>query len=156
MKFTIKDVDKTAIYVEYEDGTSSQIPTVGSANKEYYARQIKASKPTPIKEVVVEDIPYKKGDTGTVGDDIPADPVVPERKETWDVIRNECYPNIEYRIAAMYPFAEEGDKTRKAALDAHLKLVWDAIPEGTEMTRTELKTLVEELKKDPKFIQVKR
>jgi len=155
MKFTIKDVSTTTMLVEYEDGTSLHIPTT-SADKDYYARTIKNNKPVALKEVAVEDVPYKKGDSGTVGDDI-VEPITAEQKFPWDVARNICYPNIEYRIAVMYPFAGAGDATRKAALDAHLEIVWAAFPEDdTLYTQGEINAKLAELKKDPKFIQVKR
>ena len=154
MKYTITNVDTKSINVTYEDGTVLFIPTATGANKEYYARQIKSYQPKTVVEVPVKDIPYKKGDTGTVGDDIPAESAPTEIKYGYKYARSLCYPIYEAYIEAEYPYASGGNATKKAALDAHIKLVQDNIPEdSTQYTQAEIDAKLTELKKDSAFIQ---
>ena len=154
MKYTITNVDTKTISVTYEDGTVLFIPTVTGANKEYYARQIKTYQPQTIVEVPVKDVPYKKGDTGTVGDDIPAESTPTEPKYDYLYARAYCYPTDHAYLEAFYPFATNGDATKKAAYDAHIKLVWDNIPaDSTQYTQAEIDAKLVELKKDSAFIQ---
>ena len=66
MKYTITNVDTHKIEVTYEDGVKVNIPTIVGADKAYYADLIKRTKPVTPTEVAIDDVPYKKDDTGTV------------------------------------------------------------------------------------------
>ena len=151
MKFTITNVDTYKIEVTYENGTKALIPTVAGADKAYYADLIKRSQPVDPAEVAVDDVPYKKDDSGTVGDDIPA---VPEEKFDYKMARTISYPPTENLIGAMYPFVSGGTDSEKIKVDAHIKLVQDAIPaDSTQYTFTEVQAKITEFKKDSAFLQ---
>lgn len=151
MKFTITNVDTYKIEVTYENGTQALIPTVDGADKAYYADLIKRSVPQTATEVAVDSVPYKKDDTGTVGDDIP---VVPEQKYDYKGARSFAYPPYENLINSWYPFVSGGTDSEKTKVDAHIKLVQDAIPaDSTEYTYAEVEAKITELKKDSAFLQ---
>ena len=151
MKFTITNVDTYKIEVTYENGKQALIPTVDGADKAYYADLIKRSYPETITEVAVDSVPYKKDDTGTVGDDIPA---VTEEKFDYKFARSLAYPPTENLIGAMYPFVSGGTDSEKIKVDAHIKLVQDAIPaDSTQYTFTEVQAKITEFKKDSAFLQ---
>lgn len=153
MKFTITNVDTKSIQVTYENGNVSYIPTTTGATKEHYAKLIKSFEPQTVVDVPVEDVPYKKGDTGTVGDDITVE-TTPEEEYDYETARLHCYPSSEVIIDAMYPYATGGDATKKAALDAHIKLVCDNIAaDSTKYTESQIDAKLAELKKDSAFIQ---
>ena len=153
MKFTITNVDTKSIQVTYENGNVIYIPTTTGATKEHYAQLIKSFEPITVVDVPVKDVPYKKGDTGTVGDDITVE-TTPEEKFDYETARLQCYPSPEVIIDAMYPYATGGDVTKKAALDAHIKLVWDNIAaDSTKYTVSEIDAKIAEFKKDSAFIQ---
>jgi hypothetical protein len=151
MKFTITNVDTYKIEVTYENGKQALIPTVDGADKAYYADLIKRSYPETITEVAVDSVPYKKDDTGTVGDDIPA---VTEEKFDYKFARSLAYPPTESLIGAMYPFVSGGTDSEKIKVDAHIKLVQDAIPaDSTQYTFAEVQAKITEFKKDSAFLQ---
>ena len=54
--------------------------------------------------------------------------------------RHFCYPSQYVLINASYPFSTGGDIDQKNAIDAHIKLVNDAIPnDSTEYTIEDIK-----------------
>tara|TARA_B100001029_G_scaffold165928_1_gene157946 strand:- start:380 stop:835 length:456 start_codon:yes stop_codon:yes gene_type:complete len=151
MKFTITNVDTNKIEVSYENGTKAYIATVAGADKAYYADLIKRSLPVAPAEVAIDDVPYKKDDTGTVGDDIPT---APEEKLDYRQARYICYPPLENVMNSLYPFVSGGTDSEKIKIDAHIKLIQDGIPaDSTEYTYDEAQAKLTEFKKDSAFIQ---
>jgi len=151
MKFTITNVDTYKIEVTYDNGTKALIPTVAGKDKAYYADLIKRSVPHTVTEVAVDSVPYKKDDTGTVGDDIPA---ATEQKFDYKGARSFAYPSTENLMNSLYPFVSGGTDSEKTKMDAHMKLVQDAIPADlTEYTETDIQAKITELKKDSAFLQ---
>ena len=151
MKYTITNEDTHKIQVTYEDGVKVNIPTIVGADKAYYADLIKRTKPVTPTEVAIDDVPYKKDDTGTVGDDIPA---VTEQKFDYKFARSLAYPPTENLTNSLYPFVSGGTDSEKIKVDAHIKLVQDAIPaDSTQYTFAEVEAKITEFKKDSAFLQ---
>ncbi len=67
--------------------------------------------------------------------------------------RSYLYPDQYTFFESLYPFASNGDSTRKAALDAHIDLVNNTIPaNSTTYTEEELEAKKTELKKDSAYL----
>lgn len=148
MKFKITGVSAEKIDVEYEDGVTAEIPTLYGADKGYYAQEIKDSYVVE-QTVSVDDIPYKTGDEGTVGDDIPSEPAINDYK----FAREACYPE-NYDIIYYEYLARGGDSSGLTALDAHIKLVNDGIAaDSTKYSLDQIEAKLVEFKKDSAFIQ---
>ena len=69
--------------------------------------------------------------------------------------RSYLYPNHYTFFESLYPFASNGDSSKKAAMDAHINLVNNTIPaDSTEYTEEELDAKLIELKKNPEFLSI--
>ncbi len=148
MKFKINEVTTEKIVVEYEDGVLAEIPAIYGKDKAYYAEEIKKSYVVK-KTISIDDIPYKKGDEGTVGDDIPVDTT----KHDYKICRDYCYPDGYELVNALY-LSRNGDSSAQTAVDAHIKLVNDGIPaDSTTYTEQEIEAKLTQFKKDSAFIQ---
>lgn len=152
MKFKITEVDTLKIKVEYEDGTWAYIPTAKDADKGSYAKLIVDYCQTPHEPVPVKDIPYKLGDEGTVGDDVP-EVVTPVVKMESSSLRQALYPSLHEQFDALY-HARNGNSAQQVKIDAHIKFVKDNIAmDSTEYTLDDIDKKIAEFKSDSNFYE---
>lgn len=152
MKFKITEISTLKIKVEYEDGSWASIPTLKDANKAYYAKQIQDYCHTPQEPVPVNTIPYKVGDEGTVGDDVPETTSEPQEFD-YGAARALCYPTLGLQFDALY-HGRKGDSTKQDAVDAHILMVKEKIPNDSKVyTFEEVDAILTELKKDSKWLE---
>lgn len=152
MKFKITEISTLKIKVEYEDGSWASIPTLKDADKAYYAKQIQDYCHTPQEPVPVNTLPYKVGDEGTVGDDVPKPS---SEAQTFDYggARAICYPSQGLQLDALY-HGRKGDSTKQDAIDAHILLVKEKIPvDSKTYTFEEVDAILTELKKDSAWVE---
>lgn len=152
MKFKITEVDTLKLKVEYEDGSYAYIATLKDATKGYYAKRIVEYCNTPQDPVPVGDLPYKLGDEGTVGDDVP-EVELPKVELDASQMRESLYPSLQEQFDALY-HARKGSDTQQTKIDAHIKFVKDKIPvDSTKYTVEDLDKKLEEYKSEADFYE---
>ena len=153
MKFKITEIDTLKLKVEYEDGSWAYIPTDPDGDKGYYAKLIVDFCSTPQEPVPIVDIPYKVGDEGTVGDDLPEPEATEPLKLTAEDVRRVCYPSDGLQLDALY-HQRNGDSSLQTKVDAHIKLVKDSIAmDSTIYTSEQAEAKLKDLKTNSAFIK---
>ena len=154
MKFKITEVDTLKLKVEYDDGSWALIPTLKNAEKSYYANQIKTFCTTPQEPVPINEIPYKIGDEGTVGDDASSGDATEQVTYDYGTCRAFCYPTAGLQFEALW-CARKGDNTKQVAIDAHIQMVKDkfAVDQSVVYTVEDLEKALTELKADSRWVK---
>ena len=153
MKFKITEIDPLKIKVEYSDGSWAYIPTNIDGDKAYYAQKIVDFCNTPQEPVNISTLPYKVGDEGTVGDDVPEVEILGDSKINSSELRIMCYPSLEQQFDALF-HARNGDTSKQTAIDGHIKLIKDSIPmDNTEYTYDEAIAKRKELVSNAAFVK---
>ena len=154
MKFKITEVDTLKLKVEYDDGSWAIKPTLKNAEKSYYASQIKTFCTTPQEPVPINEIPYKIGDEGTVGDDVATGDATTSQTYDYGTCRDICYPPSGLQFEALWA-GRKGDDTKQIAIDAHIQMVKDKFPVDQSVVYTveDLEKALTELKADSRWVK---
>tara|TARA_Y200000002_G_scaffold343061_1_gene315319 strand:+ start:743 stop:1207 length:465 start_codon:yes stop_codon:yes gene_type:complete len=152
MKFKITEISTLKLKVEYEDGSWALIPTFKDGDKGWYATRIKDFCQTPQEPVPVNDIPYKVGDEGTVGDDVPDTSEAPPTF-SYDAVREMCYPSLGLQADSLYK-ERGGDDSQQKLVDAHIAMVKAeiAVDQTKEYTGDEVEAILVKLKADSRWV----
>ena len=107
---------------------------------------------TPQEPVPVGDIPYKLGDEGTVGDDVPEVEIQNPEIDAGQM-REVLYPSLQEQFDALY-HSRNGSDAQQTKIDAHIKFVKGKIPmDSTKYTVEDIDKKIEEYKSEADFYE---
>jgi len=136
MKIKITNVAVDYVTVEYDNGSTAQVPIFKSMSLDQIKDSLAGYNNPPNPFDKVEDVPLK------VGEEIEYERAEADEDLTYAQARAANYPSVGSQLDALY-WERQGDDTQRKVYDAKIKEVKDKIPKSGTYKRSEVHTLLD-------------